>query len=72
VSLREEAHQHPLQHRVLACDHAADLEQRLLEPLLRFCRGRGAVVDELLLALAHFLSSPPLKDIRKQTFLSLG
>ena len=31
MALREEADEDPLEHRVLAGDHAADLEQRLLE-----------------------------------------
>ena len=34
VALREQADEHALEHRVLAGDHAPDLEQRLLEALL--------------------------------------
>jgi hypothetical protein len=33
VTLGEEAHEHALEHPVLACDHPSDLEERLLEPL---------------------------------------
>ena len=33
VALREQADEHALEHRVLPGDHAADLEQRLLETL---------------------------------------
>ena len=40
VALREQADEHALEHRVLAGDHAADLEQRLLEPLLGLGGGR--------------------------------
>ena len=42
VTLREEAHEHPLEHRVLPGDDAADLEERLLELLLGLLRGRAA------------------------------
>jgi hypothetical protein len=35
VTLGDQAHEHPLEHRVLPCDDAPDLEERLLEALLR-------------------------------------
>jgi hypothetical protein len=34
VPLREQADEDALEHRVLAGDHAPDLEERLLEPFL--------------------------------------
>ena len=34
VPLREQADEHPLEHRVLAGDHPPDLEERLLEAFL--------------------------------------
>ena len=40
MALRQQADEHPLEHRVLPCDDPPDLEQRLLELLLRFLRGR--------------------------------
>ena len=40
VTLREEADEHALEHRVLAGDDPADLEERLLELLLCLLRGR--------------------------------
>src|SRR5262249_7892875 len=36
MALRQQADEHPLEHRVLSGDDAPDLEQRLLEPLLGF------------------------------------
>ena len=35
VSSREQAHEHALEHPVLPCDHAADLEERPLDGLAR-------------------------------------
>ena len=70
VALRQQADEHPLQHRVLPRDHAPDLDQGLLELDLRLLRGRtSAVVRQLS---AHVVSSLPLNDIRKQKHLSLG
>ena len=42
MPLRQQADEHPLQHRVLPGDDAADLEERLLELLLRLRRRRTA------------------------------
>ena len=54
VAAGEQADEHALEHRVLARDHAPDLEQRLLEPLLRrLRRGRRSVVR-----LRHHVSAP--------------
>ena len=47
VALREEAHEHPLEHRVLTGDDPADLEERLLELLLRLLRGRLRLIGVL-------------------------
>ena len=41
VALREQADEHPLEHRVLAGDDAADLEQRLLEAVPGIAGGDG-------------------------------
>ena len=38
MPLCEQAHEHALEHRVLPRDHPADLEERLLQPLLRHGR----------------------------------
>ena len=56
VPLREQAHEHALEHRVLAGDHAPDLEQRLLEPLLRLLRGG----PRSSFGLAVHVCAPPL------------
>ena len=47
MALRKEADEHPLEHRVLAGDDAADLEERLLELLLRLLRGRLRLIGVL-------------------------
>ena len=59
VALREQADEHALEHRVLAGDDAADLEQRLLEALLglggrRRCGVVGRSVTGLLLSDGAF------------------
>ena len=77
VSLRQQAHENTLEHRVLAGDHAPDLDQRLLQLLLRLQRcGRRAVGQRRVVArnlFAHVVSSCSLmRDIRKQTKVSFG
>ena len=47
MALREEAHEHALEHRVLAGDDPADLEERLLELLLGLLRGRRRAIHVL-------------------------
>ena len=53
VALREQADEHALEHRVLAGDHAPDLEERLLEPVPRLGRRGHGQVGGLL---CHVLS----------------
>ena len=43
VALREQAHEHALEHRVLPGDDPADLEERLLELFLRLLRRRAGL-----------------------------
>ena len=47
MALREEAHEHALEHRVLPGDDPADLEERLLELLLGLFRGRQRAIHVL-------------------------
>ena len=44
VPAGEQAHEHPLEHLLLTCDHPADLEQRLLEPAQKIRVGRDGVL----------------------------
>ena len=48
MPLRQQAHEHPLEHRVLPGDDAADLEERLLELLLGLRWGGNGDVVRLL------------------------
>ena len=65
VAAREQADEHPLEHRLLAGDHAPDLEERLLE-LLQQRVGRG------FLQIGHHVSSCSLWDMLDRMAGPLG
>ena len=60
VPLREQADEHALEHRVLPGDHAPDLEERLLEALLRLLR-RGRVDGCSVTRRSFFVADPRRK-----------
>ena len=54
----QQADQHPLQHLILAGDHPPDLEQGLLEPLLRLRRVRRFDIARHVLSFRRFGLGP--------------